>query len=273
MLAVFAELPTIQTLRHRKGSVLNSQQTVHVDLGNRSYDIFIGDGLLSQLAGTLQTQLGGGRLSRDHAVIISDENVAKLYLDDVGKQLDSYFKRIDKIVVPPGESTKSVDQADAIWKQLSKLESDRKSTVVALGGGVVGDLAGFVAATFARGLKFVQIPTSLLAQVDSSVGGKVGVNLPTAKNMVGAFWQPTLVVIDPTVLKTLPEREFRSGLAEVVKYGVILDPAFFELLEASTAAINQRDPATMVRIIQRCCELKSQVVNEDETEQSGRAQS
>jgi 3-dehydroquinate synthase len=270
VLVVLAELPTIQTRRHCQGSVLNSQQSVHVELGSRSYDILIGTGLLRQLFANLQQQIGESRLSRDHAVVVSDENVARLYLDDVREQFGKCFRRVDTIVVPPGEPTKSVKQADAIWNQLCQLESDRKSTIVALGGGVVGDLAGFVAATFARGINLVQIPTSLLAQVDSSVGGKVGINLPAAKNMVGAFWQPVLVMIDPAVLKTLPEREFRSGLAEVVKYGVILDADFFDQLEREVAPIQQREPAVMAQIIQRCCELKSKIVNEDETEQSGR---
>ena len=132
--------------------------------------------------------------------------------------------RVDRIAVEPGEATKSVSQADRLWQWLLDVRADRKTVVVAVGGGVIGDLAGFVAATFARGLDFLQVPTTLLAQVDSSVGGKVAVNLPRAKNMVGAFWQPRGVLIDTQVLETLPEREYRAGLAEVVKYGVILDP-------------------------------------------------
>ena len=136
------------------------------------------------------------------------------------------------LVVEPGEQTKSIESAAVLWDKLLELGADRKTVVVAVGGGVVGDLAGFVAATFARGLPFVQVPTTLLAQVDSSVGGKVGVNLPGAKNMVGAFWQPAGVLIDTAVLATLPEREYRAGLAEVVKYGVILDADFFAYLES-----------------------------------------
>jgi 3-dehydroquinate synthase len=147
--------------------------------------------------------------------------------------------------------------------------ADRQTVVVALGGGVVGDLAGFVAATFGRGLRFVQIPTTLLAQVDSSVGGKVGINLPGGKNMVGAFWQPRGVLIDVTVLGTLPDREFRAGLAEVVKYGVIRDAEFFAYLEANVEPINARDAAVLTHIVERCCRLKADVVEQDEREETG----
>jgi 3-dehydroquinate synthase len=157
-----------------------------------------------------------------------------------------------------------------LWEELLDQGADRQTVIVALGGGVVGDLAGFVAATFGRGLAFVQVPTTLLAQVDSSVGGKVGVNLPGAKNMVGAFWQPRGVVIDVDVLGTLPEREYRAGLAEVVKYGVIMDAEFFAFLEANVAAIQARDAAVLTRIVQRCCRLKADVVEEDEYETKGR---
>jgi 3-dehydroquinate synthase len=159
--------------------------------------------------------------------------------------------------------------AAELWEQMLEQGTDRKSVVVAVGGGVVGDLAGFVAATFARGLRFVQVPTTLLAQVDSSVGGKVGINLSGGKNMVGAFWQPRGVVIDVDTLDTLPEREYRAGLAEVVKYGVIQDAEFFAFLEASIALINDRDRPTLTRIIERCCRLKADVVEQDEREETG----
>jgi 3-dehydroquinate synthase len=159
--------------------------------------------------------------------------------------------------------------AEQLWEQLLDQGADRQTVVVALGGGVVGDLAGFVAATFARGLRFVQIPTTLLAQVDSSVGGKVGINLPGAKNMVGAFWQPRGVLIDVDVLGTLPEREYRAGLAEVVKYGVIQDAEFFAYLEANIAPINARDAAVLTHIVQRACRLKADVVEQDEREETG----
>jgi 3-dehydroquinate synthase len=176
---------------------------------------------------------------------------------------------VDLLVVEAGETSKSVEVADHLWQKLLELGADRKTAIVAVGGGVIGDLAGFAAATFARGLPLIQAPTTLLAQVDSSVGGKVGVNLPGAKNMVGAFWQPRGVLIDTSVLDTLPEREYRSGLAEVVKYGVILDADFFAWLEAHVSQINRRDSAALQQIVARCCRLKADVVEQDERELTG----
>jgi 3-dehydroquinate synthase len=173
------------------------------------------------------------------------------------------------IVVEPGEATKSVAQVDQLWQRLLVSAADRKSVVVAVGGGVIGDLAGFAAAAYARGIAFVQIPTTLLAQVDSSVGGKVAVNLPSAKNMVGAFWQPRGVLIDTQVLETLPSRQYRAGLGEVVKYGVILDADFFAYLEQHVADINQRQPDVLRHIIARSCRLKADVVQADEREETG----
>ena len=151
-----------------------------------------------------------------------------------------------------------------------EFKTDRNSIIVALGGGVVGDLAGFLAATYGRGLKFIQIPTTLLAQVDSSVGGKVGINLPQTKNMVGAFWQPQAVLVDPLVLGTLDDANYRAGLAEVIKYGLIMDLEFFEYLESSVEPLNNRDPDTLTKTIAWCCQCKATVVEEDETETSGR---
>ncbi len=177
--------------------------------------------------------------------------------------------RVNLASVAAGEATKSTASADELWRLLLEYGTDRKSIVVAVGGGVVGDLAGFIAATYARGIEFIQVPTTLLAQVDSSVGGKVGVNLPAAKNMVGAFWQPAGVLIDTDVLRTLPLREYRSGLAEVVKYGVILDAEFFAYLEDHQAELNDRDPLVLRQTIARCCELKAQVVAADEREETG----
>jgi 3-dehydroquinate synthase len=173
------------------------------------------------------------------------------------------------IEVEAGESSKAAEVAEELWEDLLDGGADRKTVVVALGGGVVGDLAGFVAATFARGLRFVQIPTTLLAQVDSSVGGKVGINLPGGKNMVGAFWQPRGVTIDVDVLQTLPDREYRAGLAEVVKYGVIQDADFFAYLENNAAAVNDREPLVLTHIVERCCRLKADVVEQDEREETG----
>jgi 3-dehydroquinate synthase len=178
--------------------------------------------------------------------------------------------RCDRLVVPAGEPSKSAQQLNELWNQMLSVGTDRKSVVVALGGGVVGDLAGFAAASFGRGLALMQIPTTLLAQVDSSVGGKVGINLPAAKNMVGAFWQPCGVLIDTAVLDSLPLREYRAGLAEVVKYGVILDADFFTYLENHIEPLNRRDAATLQQVIRRCCQLKADVVQSDEREETGR---
>jgi 3-dehydroquinate synthase len=173
------------------------------------------------------------------------------------------------ISIEPGEASKSIEAAAGLWEGLLELGADRKSVVAAVGGGVVGDLAGFIAATFARGVRFFQAPTTLLAQVDSSVGGKVGINLPEAKNMVGAFKQPIGVLIDAATLATLQEREYRAGLGEVVKYGVILDAELFDYLEAHADALLARDHDTLVHIVTRCCRLKADVVEQDEQEESG----
>lgn len=240
-------------------------EVVTVGLGDRSYNIHIRPGLLDDFSDSLSADI-----ETSHFIVISDTNVAPHYLDLVRNQLQKSVDRVDTLVVPAGEPSKSVATCDQLWQQMVELKTDRKSVVVALGGGVVGDLAGFLAASFTRGLRFVQIPTSLLAQVDSSVGGKVGINLPTAKNMVGAFWQPESVLIDPLVLTTLDEANYRAGLAEVIKYGVIMDLPLFEFLESSVERINARDPDVLTKIIAWCCRCKAQVVEEDERETSGR---
>jgi 3-dehydroquinate synthetase len=215
-----------------------------VNLAERSYDIEIGSGNLANLATFLRE-----RTSASHAVIITDEIVDDLYADKLGDQLTDDEWEVHVLTVDAGEQSKCGDIAQDLWETMLDEGTDRKSIVIAIGGGVVGDLAGFVASTFARGLQFFQVPTTLLAQVDSSVGGKVGINLPGAKNMVGAFWQPKGVLIDVDVLKSLPDREYRAGLAEVVKYGVILD--------------------VLTRVIERCCRLKADVVEQDECELTG----
>ncbi len=238
-------------------------QTVQVRLAERSYDIEIGTDNLAGLGA-----LVAGHCPTWHAVLVTDENVEQ-HAVRAGESLADEGIETDLVVVEPGEPSKSVATADLLWQKCLELGADRKSVVVAVGGGVIGDLAGFVAATFARGLRFVQVPTTLLAQVDSSVGGKVGINLPGAKNMVGAFWQPAAVLIDTAALETLPVREYRSGLAEVVKYGVILDAKFFDYLENNVAGLNQRDPHVLQHVIARCCRLKADVVEKDEREESG----
>ncbi len=199
-------------------------------------------------------------------MLISDGNVHPLHGPAVADSLANSGAKVDIIVIEPGEQAKCAAVAESLWRQLLELGADRKTIVVALGGGVVGDLAGFVAATYARGVGLLQIPTTLLAQVDSSVGGKVGINLPGAKNMVGAFWQPLGVLIDTDTLTTLPQREYVSGLAEVVKYGVILDAEFFAELEANAAALAQRRSDVLRRVVARCCRLKANVVEADERE-------
>jgi len=240
------------------------QQTVHVSLGKRSYDIDIGSATLDAVGNFLLS-----RCKASHAVVITDSNVEQPHGRTVAQALGQAGLQSDLLVVEAGEATKSVESANALWNKLLELGADRKTVVIAVGGGVVGDLAGLVAATFARGLPLLQVPTTLLSQVDSSVGGKVGVNLPSAKNMVGAFWQPLGVLIDTTTLDTLPDREYRAGLGEVVKYGVILDAALFEFLEDHIREINDRESATLEHIIARCCRLKADVVEQDEFEQTG----
>jgi 3-dehydroquinate synthase len=238
--------------------------TIRVALGERSYDIEIGRGLLASAADFLRRGLPGCR-----AIVITDETVQGLYAQRLVQALAAGGWQADVLAVPAGEASKCVAVAERLWNDLARLKADRQTVIVALGGGVVGDLAGFVAATFARGLSLVQIPTTLLAQVDSSVGGKVGINLPAAKNIVGAFWQPAGVLIDLDVLTTLPAREYRAGLAEVVKYGVILDAAFFEYLEANADALNARRPEVLETVVARCCRLKADVVEKDERELTG----
>jgi 3-dehydroquinate synthase len=242
----------------------NLTSTVRVNLGERSYSIHIGDKLLESCPTIL------ANLDRvTHAVVISDSNVAPIYLSRVSQAFQGMGVRVDSFIIPAGEESKSLEWAERIWNGMLDVRTDRRSLVVALGGGVVGDLAGFVAATFARGIRLFQIPTSLLAQVDSSVGGKVGINLPKAKNMVGAFHQPCAVLVDVSTLKTLPQREYLSGLAEVVKYGVILDAQFFSYLEEHVDELLMQAPEVLSFVVKTCCQLKASVVEQDERELTG----
>ena len=203
--------------------------------------------------------------------VITDGNVAPLYSKIICASLEKAGFSTSLIVVPAGEKSKAIRTVERCYHQLAEQRLERKSFVVALGGGVVGDLAGFVAATYLRGIPFVQVPTTLLAQVDSSVGGKVGVNLPAGKNLVGAFHQPRLVLCDLDSLASLPDREYRAGLAEVIKYGIIYDAPFFKQLERSIGALNSRDGRVLAKVIARCCEIKADVVSQDETESGLRA--
>lgn len=239
---------------------------VTVPLGARSYSIWIGPKLLPQLGHRCaQANLGG------RCAIISDRNVAPNFADAAEKSLRKAGFDPVTIVVPPGETAKSIATVGFCYDQLAKHRLERKSFIVALGGGVVGDLAGFVAATYLRGIAFVQVPTTLLAQVDSSVGGKVGVNLTAGKNLVGAFHQPRFVLCDLETLKTLPQREYRAGLAEVIKYGIIHDAKFFEQLERDLSRMLNLRAATVAEVVARCCEIKADVVGQDETETGLRA--
>jgi 3-dehydroquinate synthase len=244
--------------------VTEPRQTIRVALAERGYDIEIGTGGLPGIG-----KFVSERCTLSHAVIITDPNVERPHAEAVAKSLADAGAKVDLLVVEAGETAKTVDNVAALWEKLLELGADRKTIVVAVGGGVIGDLAGFAAAAYARGLPFIQAPTTLLAQVDSSVGGKVGVNLPGAKNMVGAFWQPRGVLIDTEVLGTLPEREYRAGLAEVVKYGVILDEQFFGYLEEHVAGLEDRQADVLRHVIARCCRLKAYVVEQDEREETG----
>src|SRR6266446_3741807 len=239
---------------------------VRVSLGERSYSILIGNGLVHRL-GAECDKLELGR----RCAVISDRKVAPLYGKAAMLSLANAGFRPLLITVPAGEKAKSLKNVQACYDQLAKHRVERASFIVALGGGVVGDLAGFVAATYLRGIDFIQAPTTLLAQVDSSVGGKVGVNLKAGKNLVGAFYQPRLVLCDLDTLQSLPAREFRSGLAEVIKYGIIYDDALFKTLERELSKLLQQDAGVLAAVIARCCEIKAEVVREDETETGVRA--
>lgn len=241
-------------------------RTVPVDLGERSYDIHIGQGVLPD-AGALLAKA----TAPTKALIVTDANVGELYADTIRASIEGAGIPCVTATIPPGESSKSLDMASRLYDDFVDAKADRRSTVVALGGGVVGDLAGFVAATYMRGIPYVQIPTTLLADVDSSVGGKVAVNHSAGKNMIGAFYQPRLVLIDIDTLGTLPPEDFGAGMVEVIKYGIIADSAFFEYLEQNRDALRDLDPAVVSHVVQRCCRIKAQVVQEDERESGRRA--
>jgi len=236
---------------------------VEVSLGSRSYPIFIGNGLLGEPE-AWRASLPAGR-----KVVLSNEVVAPLYLRKLEAALGE--QGVEAVVLPDGEQTKTVSTWAGVIDRLVELRAGRDICLVALGGGVIGDICGFAAATWMRGVPFVQVPTSLLAQVDSSVGGKTGVNHAGGKNLIGAFHQPAAVIADTDTLDTLPDREFRAGLAEVVKYGAIRDPGFFEWLENNAARILSRDPAALAAVIEKSVRNKAAVVAEDELEAGTRA--
>jgi 3-dehydroquinate synthase len=241
-------------------------RTVEVPLGQRSYQIKIAPKLLPRLGEECRQLKLGARCA-----VITDAKVGPLYAKVTLQSLRAAGFEPILITVPSGETAKSLANVQRCYDQLAANRLERKSFIVALGGGVVGDLAGFVAATYLRGIPFVQVPTTLLAQVDSSVGGKTGVNLKAGKNLVGAFYQPRLVLCDLDALKTLPPREYRAGLAEVIKYGIIYDDALFTRLEREVPKLLRKQPAVLGPIIARCCEIKADVVGQDETESGLRA--
>lgn len=233
---------------------------------NRSYDIHIGSGLLESCASLISPLL-----KRDFIAIVTDENVAKTHLKGLTQALDGAgITHVTKIM-PPGEASKSFTGLEALMHWLLDNKVERQDMVIALGGGVIGDLTGFAAATLRRGVRFTQIPTTLLAQVDSSVGGKTGINVPQGKNLVGAFHQPSLVLSDLDVLQTLPDREFRAGYAEIVKYAAICDRPFFDWLEDNLEALNNRNNDALSFAIAKSCQTKADIVAQDEKEHGARA--
>jgi 3-dehydroquinate synthase len=203
------------------------------------------------------------------AVVVSDQAVSATHGKTVTEVLQDASITLDHLSIPSGEASKSLAESERLWNEFARLKIDRKTAILAVGGGVVGDLTGFVAATFSRGLRFWQVPTTLVAQVDSAIGGKTGVNLPAGKNLVGAFWQPRGVVADISTLTTLPDREYVSGLAEVVKYGMILDAEFFHWLEDNALPVRDREKRSVAHIVRRSAELKTFVVERDEREITG----
>ena len=238
-------------------------KTLPLDLGDRSYPIYIGAGLLDRPE-LLSRHIPGTRVA-----IVTNETVAPLYLARLRAHVIS-LKPVE-VVLPDGEQYKSLEVLNRIFDALLAAHCDRRTTLIALGGGVIGDMAGFAAACYQRGVPLIQVPTTLLAQVDSSVGGKTGVNHPLGKNMIGAFYQPRAVIIDTDTLNTLPDRELASGLAEVIKYGLIRDPEFFGWLEANLDKLLARDPEALAYAIHRSCRNKAEVVAADERESGVRA--
>jgi len=238
-------------------------ETITVDLGERSYPIVIGSGLLGGGFDLSEYVTGGD------CVIVSNEIVAPLYLDVLRANLGG--KTVESISLADGEAHKTMATVEGVLDKLVESRANRDTTLVALGGGVVGDITGFAAACYMRGVAFIQVPTTLLAQVDSSVGGKTGVNHPQGKNLIGAFHQPKIVLIDTDTLTTLPERELKAGLAEVIKYGAIADTGFFAWLEVNIDVLLARDTAALAHAVRRSCELKAGVVAEDEREAGRRA--
>ena len=234
-----------------------------VELGARSYPIYIGEHPLSEHS------LFADHVPHKNVIVLTNETIAPLYLKLISESLQSYS--VNTIIIPDGEQYKTLSQLESVIGQMLEFGCARDTTLIALGGGVIGDLCGFVAATFQRGIPFIQIPTTLLSQVDSSVGGKTAVNHALGKNMIGAFYQPKAVIIDTTTLSTLPAREFAAGMAEVIKYGIIYDAEFFAWLENNVHKLKTLETPALTHAIQRCCEIKAEIVALDEKEQNVRA--
>jgi len=239
--------------------------TVNVDLGQRAYPIHIGPGLLAR------TELFAPHIAGSSIAIVTNTTVEPLYGEQLRRALAPLGKKITTVVLPDGEAYKHWETLNLIFDQLLLEHADRKTTLIALGGGVVGDMTGFAAACYMRGVPFIQVPTTLLAQVDSSVGGKTGINHPLGKNMIGAFYQPQAVVADTSTLRTLPPRELAAGLAEVIKHGLIADAAFFDWVENNIEALNGCDETALIHAVQVSCEIKARVVAADEREGGLRA--
>ncbi|HXU91386.1 MAG TPA: 3-dehydroquinate synthase [Methylomirabilota bacterium] len=235
---------------------------IPVNLGPHSYKIVVDPGILAATGPRLRELRVGSR-----AVVVSDSAVLRLHGAPVTKSLEASGFAVTIVEVPEGEAAKTLRVAEHCWEQLLQAGIDRSSTVLALGGGAIGDLAGFVAASYMRGVNFVQLPTTVLAQVDASIGGKTAIDHPKAKNLIGAFHQPRLVLVDPAVVQSLPDREFRSGLAEIVKHGIVLDGAYLDDVERSAALLLRRDVDTLARIIAGSCRLKASVIEQDPEEQ------
>jgi len=236
---------------------------IHVELGERSYPIYIGPNLLSR------TDLFDRHIKSKQVLIVTNETVAPLYLDKALQNLQAYH--VETVILPDGEQYKTLDYVSRIFDKLLASKFSRNATLIALGGGVIGDMGGFAAACYQRGIAFLQIPTTLLAQVDSSVGGKTGVNHPLGKNMIGAFYQPQCVLADTDVLDTLDDRQLAAGMAEVIKYGLIRDASFFVWLENNIDALRARDKRALAHAIERSCLNKAEIVAKDETESGLRA--
>ncbi len=244
-----------------------AEQRIHVPLGARSYDIVIGEGLIGEAGAEIIAALSQGK----RIALVTHPHLSERYAEPLADALNKRGFSTRTIDVAAGERSKNLAAVGRLYGEFLDAKLDRKSLIIAVGGGVIGDLVGFAAATYLRGVPFVQVPTTLLAQVDASVGGKTGVDLPQGKNLVGAFHQPSAVLIDPVTLQTLPSRELRAGLAEVIKYGIIYDAAFFSYLQENVFRLVNESADALVHAIARSCEIKAEVVAQDETEQGLRA--